>query len=92
MLASESAMDELAVMLDLDPIELRIRNEPERDPETGKPWSSRHLVECLREGAERFGWADRPPAGHRDGDWLVGTGVALGNASIPVAVLLRLVR
>ena len=53
-----------------------MRNEPDVDPETGKPWSSRHLVDCLRRGAELFGWADRPPAGHRDGDWLVGTGVA----------------
>jgi len=76
MFGPEVALDELAEELDMDPMELRIRNEPEVDPETGKPWSSRHLVECLREGAERFGWADRPPARHRDGDWLVGTGVA----------------
>ncbi len=76
MFGPEVALDELAEQLGIDPIELRIRNEPEVDPETGKPWSSRHLVECLREGAERFGWADRPPAGHREGDWLVGTGVA----------------
>jgi xanthine dehydrogenase YagR molybdenum-binding subunit len=76
MFGPEVALDELAEQLGIDPVELRIRNEPEVDPETGKPWSSRHLVECLREGAERFGWADRPPAGHRDGDWLVGTGVA----------------
>ncbi|WNV77862.1 molybdopterin cofactor-binding domain-containing protein [Geodermatophilus sp. DSM 44513] len=53
-----------------------MRNEPDVDPESGRPWSSQHLVECLREGARRFGWADRPPAGHREGDWLVGTGVA----------------
>jgi xanthine dehydrogenase YagR molybdenum-binding subunit len=76
MFGPEVALDELADALGIDPVELRIRNEPEVDPETGKPWSSRHLVECLREGAERFGWADRPPAGHRAGDWLVGTGVA----------------
>jgi xanthine dehydrogenase YagR molybdenum-binding subunit len=76
MFGPEVAMDELAETLGVDPIELRVRNEPEVDPETGKPWSSRHLVECLREGAERFGWADRPPPRHRDGDWLVGTGVA----------------
>ena len=76
MFGPEVALDELAEELGIDPVELRIRNEPEVDPETGKPWSSRHLVECLREGAERFGWADRPPAGHRAGDWLVGTGVA----------------
>jgi len=76
MFGPEVALDELADELGMDPIELRIRNEPEKDPETGKPWSSRHLVECLRDGAERFGWAGRPPARHREGDWLVGTGVA----------------
>ncbi|MDQ3676274.1 MAG: xanthine dehydrogenase family protein molybdopterin-binding subunit [Actinomycetota bacterium] len=78
MYALECAMDELAVALDLDPIELRLRNEPERDPESGKPWSTRNLVACLREGAERFGWADRAPTprGRRDGRWLVGSGVA----------------
>ncbi|MFI1462357.1 xanthine dehydrogenase family protein molybdopterin-binding subunit [Nocardia carnea] len=78
MYAGESAMDELAVACGIDPIELRIRNEPETDPETGLPWSGRHLVECLRTGAERFGWAGRDPAprARTDGDWLVGTGVA----------------
>jgi xanthine dehydrogenase YagR molybdenum-binding subunit len=76
MFGPEVALDELADALDIDPVELRIRNEPEVDPETGKPWSSRNLVACLREGAERFGWADRPPPRHREGDWLVGTGVA----------------
>ena len=62
----------------IDPIELRVRNEPDVDPETGNPWSGRHLVDCLRTGAERFGWArPRPTAGRRrDGEWLVGTGVA----------------
>ena len=64
MFALESAMDELADELGIDPIELRIRNEPPEHPESGKPWSSRSLVACLREGAERFGW--REPAG-RDG-------------------------
>jgi xanthine dehydrogenase YagR molybdenum-binding subunit len=78
MFGPEVAMDELAYALDLDPVELRIRNEPDADPETGQPWSSRHLVECLREGAERFGWAGRDPRpGVRLEDgWLVGTGVA----------------
>ncbi|WP_448642398.1 xanthine dehydrogenase family protein molybdopterin-binding subunit [Geodermatophilus sp. URMC 63] len=78
MFGPEVAMDELAYALDVDPVELRVRNEPEVDPETGQPWSSRHLVECLREGAERFGWAGRDPrpgARLEDG-WLVGTGVA----------------
>jgi xanthine dehydrogenase YagR molybdenum-binding subunit len=78
MFGPEVAMDELAVRLGVDPVELRIRNEPETDPETGKPWSSRNLVGCLREGARRFGWHERDPrpGTRRDGDWLVGTGVA----------------
>jgi xanthine dehydrogenase YagR molybdenum-binding subunit len=78
MFALESAMDELAIACGLDPIELRVRNEPDVDPETGHEFSSRNLVGCLREGADRFGWVDRDPApgARRDGDWLVGTGVA----------------
>jgi xanthine dehydrogenase YagR molybdenum-binding subunit len=76
--ALEVAMDELAVACDVDPIDLRERNEPDVDPQTGKPWNDRRLVECLRRGAERFGWADRPRAARAtvDGDWRVGTGVA----------------
>ncbi|MGV0838529.1 xanthine dehydrogenase family protein molybdopterin-binding subunit [Mycolicibacterium thermoresistibile] len=76
--AVEVAMDELAVTCGVDPIELRIRNDPDVDPETGKPWSNRRLVECLRTGAERFGWARRDPTprAHTDGEWLIGTGVA----------------
>jgi xanthine dehydrogenase YagR molybdenum-binding subunit len=78
MYALESAMDELAIACGLDPVELRIRNEPEVDPETGMPFSSRNLVACLREGAERFGWTERDPTPgvRRDGPWLGGTGVA----------------
>ena len=78
MFALESAIDELAVATGLDPIELRIRNEPELDPEKGIPFSSRNLVACLREGAERFGWADRDPTpgARADGRWLIGSGVA----------------
>ena len=78
MFALESAMDELAVACGLDPIELRIRNEPAVDPETSLPYSSRGLVACLREGAERFGWVPRDPTPRtrRAGRWLVGTGVA----------------
>jgi xanthine dehydrogenase YagR molybdenum-binding subunit len=78
MYALESAMDELALAANLDPIELRIRNEPDRDPETGHPFSSRNLVACLREGAERFGWSQRlaEPATRWDGRWLVGLGMA----------------
>jgi xanthine dehydrogenase YagR molybdenum-binding subunit len=78
MFGLEVAMDELAVACGIDPIELRIRNEPDVDPETGDPWSDRRLVECLRTGADRFGWAqrDRTPRARRDGEWLIGTGVA----------------
>lgn len=76
--AMECAMDELAVVSGIDPVELRIRNEPEVDPENGLPFSSRNLVGCLRRGAELFGWADRDPrpAMRREGRWLIGTGVA----------------
>ncbi|HZD37362.1 MAG TPA: molybdopterin cofactor-binding domain-containing protein, partial [Actinomycetes bacterium] len=56
----------------------RVRNDPEVDPESGHPWSGRRLVECLREGARRFGWAGRDPApaARRRGGWWLGTGVA----------------
>ncbi|HWS81699.1 MAG TPA: xanthine dehydrogenase family protein molybdopterin-binding subunit [Rubrobacter sp.] len=78
MYALEAAMDEMAARCNLDPIEFRIRNEPEFDADTGLPYSSRNLVACLREGAERFGWEGRDPAprARMDGRWLVGTGVA----------------
>jgi xanthine dehydrogenase YagR molybdenum-binding subunit len=78
LIALETAMDELAVELDMDPIELRIRNEPSRDLERDVPFSARNLVRCYHEGAERFGWADRPskPASRREGRWLIGYGMA----------------
>lgn len=77
MFALETAMDELAHEVGIDPIELRVRNEPDVDPETDKPWSSRNLVTCLRRGAERFGWdARRAPGERREGDWLIGLGMA----------------
>src|SRR5216684_3643671 len=84
MFALESAMDELALACGLDPIELRIRNEPAVDPESGRPFSSRGLVACLREGAQRFGWVQRDPKPRvrRDGSWLIGTGVAA--STLPV--------
>ncbi|WUI01165.1 xanthine dehydrogenase family protein molybdopterin-binding subunit [Spirillospora sp. NBC_00431] len=74
----ESVMDELAVATGIDPVELRIRNDTDREPESGLPFSSRNLVACLKEGAERFGWAGRDPApGVRwEGRKLIGTGVA----------------
>ena len=79
--AQEVAMDDLAVRSGLDPITLRERNEPEVDPDTGKPFHDRRLVECLCRGAERFGWADRPsePRSRVEGEWWVGTGVAASS-------------
>ncbi len=76
--ALESAVDELADTLGIDPIELRIRNEPERDPTEGMPFSSRHIVEAYRAGAERFGWSQRvaTPRARREGEWLIGMGCA----------------
>lgn len=59
--ALESAMDELAVELNMDPVELRLKNEPSVDESSGLPFSSRHLAECLRTGADKFGWAQRAP-------------------------------
>ncbi len=78
LLALEGAMDELAVALDIDPIELRVRNEPPVDPELGVPFSSRQVVECMREGACRFGWDKRiaKPGQVRDGRWLMGMGMS----------------
>lgn len=78
MFALETAMDELAIACGLDPIELRVRNDPATDPESGKPWSHRDLVGCLREGARRFGWdrRDRAPRTRERHGWLIGTGVA----------------
>ena len=76
--ALESALDELAIASGADPLELRRRIEPEKDPTTGTAFSSRHLLEAYRRGAERFGWAGRnkAPGSQRDGEWLVGQGVA----------------
>ncbi|MEU6403358.1 xanthine dehydrogenase family protein molybdopterin-binding subunit [Streptomyces sp. NPDC046985] len=81
--ALESALDELAEKCGLDPIELRLRNEPERGPVSGLPFSSRNLVACFREGARRFGWQDRDPRPglRRDGRWLLGTGTAAASFS-----------
>jgi xanthine dehydrogenase YagR molybdenum-binding subunit len=78
LLAFEAAIDELATTLGMDPVEFRIRNEPARHPETGQPFSERRLVECMLEGAQRFGWTRRParPGSLRDGRWLVGYGMA----------------
>lgn len=75
--ALECAVDELAEQLKIDPIDLRIRNEPEKDPTTGAPFSSRYIVGAYRTGAERFGWNARTAAGsRREGEWWVGMGCA----------------
>lgn len=78
MVGLEIAMDELAVASGIDPIELRVRNEPESDPDTGLPFNQRRLVDCLRDGATRFGWADRSPEprSRNENGWLIGMGVA----------------
>ncbi|WP_329446526.1 xanthine dehydrogenase family protein molybdopterin-binding subunit [Streptomyces canus] len=79
--ALESAMDELAEKCGLDPIELRARNDPETGPVSGLPFRGRNLIPCFREGARRFGWADRDPrpGQRRDGRWLLGTGTAAAS-------------
>jgi xanthine dehydrogenase YagR molybdenum-binding subunit len=76
--ALESALDELADKLGIDPIELRKRLEPEKDPTSGKPFSSRHLIEAYEKGAEKFGWRrrSRMPGQRREGEWLIGMGCA----------------
>src|SRR3982075_2946835 len=82
----EGAMDELAEKLNLDPIELRLRNEPSEDPEKHIPYSSRHLIACMQEGARRFGWDQRnaKPGQVRDGRWLVGMGMAAAPRGNPL--------
>ncbi|MDP9640018.1 xanthine dehydrogenase YagR molybdenum-binding subunit [Rhodococcus cercidiphylli] len=86
MFAVETAIDELATATGIDPIELRIRNEPDVDPASGNPFSSRSVVQCLREGAEKFGWdrRDSTPGRRREGNVLLGMGVA--TASYPVLI------
>jgi xanthine dehydrogenase YagR molybdenum-binding subunit len=74
----ESALDEFAARLAIDPVELRLRNYAEHDPESGRPFSSKSLRECYARAAERFGWSRRTPAPRsmRAGDLLVGLGMA----------------
>ena len=76
--ALECALDELAVALAMDPVELRLRNHADKDPESGKPWSSKSLKECYQQAAEKFGWAKRSPKPRsmRDGGLLIGWGMA----------------
>jgi xanthine dehydrogenase YagR molybdenum-binding subunit len=85
-------MDELAHELDLDPLELRRINEPRRDPSTGRKFSSRHFVEAYERGAQKFGWQRRPPRSQREGEWLVGQGVAAATYHVvrfPATVRVR---
>ncbi|GHH19120.1 xanthine dehydrogenase family protein molybdopterin-binding subunit [Streptomyces rubradiris] len=79
--ALESALDELAEKCGIDPIELRLRNEPETGPVSGLPFAGRNVADCFREGARRFGWADRDsrPGVRREGRWLLGTGTAAAS-------------
>jgi xanthine dehydrogenase YagR molybdenum-binding subunit len=74
----ESAMDELAYALKMDPLELRRLNHADTDPEHNRPWTSKSLLECYRVGAERFGWKKRPLQARatRDGNVLIGMGMA----------------
>jgi xanthine dehydrogenase YagR molybdenum-binding subunit len=75
--ALESAIDELAQQVGIDPIELRRRNEPAQDPTSGNAFSSRHLMKAYADGAARFGWDKRKaPGTRREGEWLIGLGVA----------------
>ncbi|GAA3274239.1 xanthine dehydrogenase family protein molybdopterin-binding subunit [Streptomyces labedae] len=85
--ALECALDELAEKCGVDPIELRLRNEPETGPVSGLPFAGRNVAACFREGARRFGWDARDPRSgvRRDGRWLVGTGTAA--ASFPAGTL-----
>ncbi|WP_046240074.1 molybdopterin cofactor-binding domain-containing protein, partial [Delftia tsuruhatensis] len=101
-MALEVAMDELAEKLGIDPVELRIRNDTQVVPDSGKkpqpeakegtpaqehkPFSRREFVQCLRTGAERFGWSKRnpQPAQRREGRWLIGLGMAGAYRGAPV--------
>jgi xanthine dehydrogenase YagR molybdenum-binding subunit len=78
--ALESAMDELAFALNMDPLEFRKKNNAEKDPSSGLPWSSKYLNECLEQGAAQFGWNKRrqKPASVRQNGWLTGYGLACG--------------
>jgi xanthine dehydrogenase YagR molybdenum-binding subunit len=91
--ALESAMDELAHRLGMDPLDVRLANYAEVNPADGRPWSSKKLREAYEEGARLFGWRERPREPRRDGDWMVGTGMAsctMGTFRFPSTVRLRL--
>lgn len=98
LMALEIAIDEMAQKLNLDPIEFRVMNDTQVDPENpSRPFSQRRLIECLRLGAEKFGWWDRAahPGARRDGRWLIGIGVAAAfrnNLVMTSAARVRLTR
>ncbi|MEV4630376.1 xanthine dehydrogenase family protein molybdopterin-binding subunit [Micromonospora sp. NPDC049523] len=88
-----AAMDELARATGIDPIDLRLINHADREPSTGKPWSSKKLVQAYGEGARRFGWRTRPRGGTRDGHWRIGCGIAdatQGQFRFPARARLRM--
>jgi xanthine dehydrogenase YagR molybdenum-binding subunit len=95
MWALESAMDELAVDLGVDPLDLRLANYADVDPATGTPWSSKKLREAYEEGARLFGWRGRPHVPQRDGDWIIGHGMAscfMGTFRFPARAQVTLSR
>jgi xanthine dehydrogenase YagR molybdenum-binding subunit len=79
--ALESTMDEMAYLLNLDPLEFRLRNYTYQDPEKNRPWSTKFLKECYKLGADRIGWNKRQlkPGSLRDGEWLIGYGMGVGT-------------
>jgi xanthine dehydrogenase YagR molybdenum-binding subunit len=92
MFALESAIDELAVALNMDPVELRRRNDTDKNPTNGAPYTSRSLMKCYDEAARAFGWSRRTPApgSMSDGDWLIGWGCA--TAAYPTLLSPAVVR
>jgi len=95
--AIECAMDELAVAVGIDPLELRLRNYSEIDQNENRPYTSKALRECYRQGAKAFGWEKRnpEPGSMREGNDLVGWGMATGvweALQMPMAVRIRLMR
>ncbi len=83
--ALESAMDEMAWKLKMDPVDFRIKNDTQIDLGADKPFSSRLLIECLRIGADKFGWKNRPiqPRTKQEGNWLIGYGVSAASRNAP---------
>ncbi|WP_207420379.1 xanthine dehydrogenase family protein molybdopterin-binding subunit [Desertivirga brevis] len=79
--ALESAMDELAFALNIDPVQFRLMNHTDTDPDKNLPWSTKYLKECIHAGAEKIGWSKRSlkPGGVKSGEWLVGYGMGVGT-------------